>query len=270
MDYPARLNQFSSVLIFVGACFNKLQLLPLPALRLVSIPISLLFYFTGYVFWFISAYLYPDYSASKDKWYGFQEFKQQTQLAAILGGVAVVFCFLSMFAPPAMLIGMWLFVAGNVVWATAEFHKYKNPPPHEIDYSTTQQKTYLKYVYLINLLSIVSAVATTVSFVFPPLALLTFTFMAITNVAIILAALNYLFDQQFGEHIPDRKINNKIIDTPEHVLTSSKHTLKKHHSLEAPMHTPLLFRARASSLPTLRLSTNDKDGDEQTMSFGIK
>lgn len=90
--------------------------------EILALPL-LISWLIGYSTWYIGTILYgKDHRRKEDSWYGFAQFRQQHQTAALLGTIATVLCFI---VPTLIIPTAWLFTISNIFWAIGEHHKKK-------------------------------------------------------------------------------------------------------------------------------------------------
>ena len=180
--------------------------------------LSLFAYMIGYVLWYVATLFYPDYPRKHDEWYGFAEFKDQCQIAALIGIVASILCLLF---PILILPTALLYAGSNASWCIAEYHKKENPPLDDEDYSSAKQALYFIYTALITSSSIVAVVAATVALLFPPIAFVVLTAATVIGIALSVIALYFWGQCTFGNFAPDKVSHsyNKLSDQLNFSLT---------------------------------------------------
>ncbi|RMX18642.1 hypothetical protein [Legionella jordanis] len=158
----------------MGFLTSQLQHSPHPFISALANLASLFFNSIAYGLWLAAAQLYPDYPRKKDHWYGFAEIKKQHLVAAAIGALAIVVCIAGIVIPPFLVLGSWLFFTSNLFWCIAEYHKQKNPPGNDLNFSVAKQEAYVRYAILNTLITLIPAVTATIALFFPPAALLAF------------------------------------------------------------------------------------------------
>ena len=202
MSTASNLGKASGFFFISGFVTAKAQNLPIPVLSSALNIISLLFYITGYALWFIGSHFYPEHAIEKDEWYGFAQFKEQYLFAATLGLIATSFSVAAFFAPPLLIPATWLFLASNILWTTGEYHKLSSPPLNDENYSHSYQKVYSSYATTMTSISAVTALAATLSFLFPPIALSVIILSTIINVGLGALVAELWLNHTFGGHKP--------------------------------------------------------------------
>lgn len=197
----ARLDRISGYFFTAGFFISRARILPIALLNAVLNIVSLLSYLVGYVAWFAATLLYPNHPRKRDAWYGFAEFKDQFQVASILGTAATIIC---LTYPPLLLPALWLFATSNFLWIVGEYHRKENPPPYDPNFSTPRQETYLKYAYLMTSISLLTAAASTTAMCFPLAAPMVLLSSTVIGTVMTVIAFNYWRQSAYGEYKPDR------------------------------------------------------------------
>lgn len=229
MSTTEQLNIATGFLFFAGFMLSKLQYVPFPLVSAICRFLSLGLYLTGYGLWFISNLLLTGHKQSDDKWYGFAKIKEQLLYSSLIGFVATVFSVAAVFVPVLFPPAAWLFFIGNVIWAISEYHKLKNPPEDE-NFSYTKQNAYQSYAMTNAAISLVSAVAATLIFVFPLIAIPITISSLLLCIGLGVLASEYWLSAYFGDHKPlkdsdsHRKMSNELGYTHE-----KKHSPAPHH-----------------------------------------
>ena len=187
-EQPRALNSASGWLFTTGFIFSKLQAIPIMIVSGILSIVSLLAYLIGYIVWYIAALCYPEHKRKQDQWYGFADFKHQYQVAALIGTTATVLCILF---PLLIIPTAWLYTVSNSLWAISEHHKQQNPPKDDVQYSNERQTEYLRYATLVACTSALTAVATTIAFFIPPIALTLLAVAGGFGICITVASLYY-------------------------------------------------------------------------------
>lgn len=188
----------------MGTVFSKLRLLPFTLFSLVANVLSQILYLGGYILWFVASYLYPEHPRLKDQWYGFGQFKEQSRISAVVGTIASIFSVIAIMQPALIIPALWLFFISNVIWSISHYHRLKNPPDFEDDYSATSQVNYIGYAFLTTCVSFVTAFCITASILFPVISLAMLTTSTIVGLIITLVALEYLVNYSFNNTQPDK------------------------------------------------------------------
>lgn len=233
------LDVYSGYFFTAGFFISRARVLPLALLNSILNLVSLLSYLVGYALWLVATLSYPNYPRKREAWYGFAEFKDQFQVAAILGTVATVIC---LTYPPFLLLAFWLFATSNFLWTVGEYHKKENPPANNKNFSTLRQETYLKYAYLMTTISVLTAVTSTAMIYYPPISTAVSLFSGVAGNALTFLAFYYWRQSAYGEHPPDAKLNHSY-NLYSQTLGSSleeKPTLNNEEKIEVPhYHSPL-------------------------------
>lgn len=204
MSYADILDKTSSIFFIMGTLFSKLRLLPFALFSLVANVISQILYLGGYILWFVASYLYPEHPRLKDQWYGFGQFKEQSRISAVVGTVASIFSVIAIFQPVLIIPALWFFFISNVIWSISHYHRLKNPPDFEADYSATSQVNYIGYAFLTTCVSFVTAFCITASILFPVISFAMLTTSTILGLIITLVALEYLVNFSFNNTQPNK------------------------------------------------------------------
>ncbi|KTD63989.1 hypothetical protein [Legionella spiritensis] len=211
MSHTKRLDKATSILFLGGFFFSKLQNTPLLLLSVLFNLISLSLYLTGYILWYIASHLYPNYPQKEECWYGFTQFKNQYKISAMLGTAAILLCLLAIPFPLLMLPASLLFAVSNTIWCIAEYHKMKQPPSYDKDYSSEKQSVYMRYALLSTGISILTVTAAILSLCFPPVALPLMITTTIISFLLNLIAIDTWLACQLETYKPDRAISSSGI-----------------------------------------------------------
>ena len=193
------LDGVSGYLFFIGFLTSKLKNVPIALVTTVLNLVSLLAYLVGYLAWSVAVLLYPDHPRKQDQWYGFAQFKQQYQAAAVLGTLATILCLTT----PFLLASAWIYTASNLIWNIGEYHKKQNPPTYNTQYSSTKQAIYFRYTVLVTITSAIAAVALSIAFLLPSIAITTLSLASVVGTGLTIASLNYWTQCAFGTFKPD-------------------------------------------------------------------
>ncbi|KTD49456.1 hypothetical protein Lrub_0555 [Legionella rubrilucens] len=224
LRHAKRLDKASGVFFLMGFIFSKLQTIPIVFVSSIFNLLSLMCYLTAYSLWLAACERYPDHPPRAQSWYGLVQFKSQHKVAAVMGTLAILTCLAAIAFPPALIPSAWLFLVSNVLWCIAEYHKMRHPPVYDEDYSSKRQAVYMRYALLMTSASLVTALATTLVFCFPPAALATLMTATILCILINLAALQDWVAFTWVKHPPDTwdeshaLINNELGCEPGHEL----------------------------------------------------
>ncbi len=213
----AVLNLISSGLFFIGLIFSKLKTLPLAFLSTLLHFVSLVAFLIGYAIWAISGIFYPNYPRRREQWYGFAEYKQQFQLAALLGAIATFICIIT---PSLIITSAWIYTLSNLFWTISEYHKKENPPPHDHDFSSTKQNIYFRFSLLATSSSLVAALSASIIVTFPVTTIVLSTFATILGTGLTISSFYYLSKTLFENFPPDNinhsynKLNSGLANSP--------------------------------------------------------
>lgn len=207
MSHARRLNKASNTLFFTALILAKLRVLPVVLFASISYVASLFISLTGYLLWIISSHLYPDQKALDNRWYGFSQVKHQNKAAGVIGAIAIIFCIAATIVPTLLIPGFWLLLASNVFWCISHYHKLKNPPKYDNEFSSSRQKAYIKYAMTMTAMSVLNALAATIVVIFPLLAPVVFTFSIAFSCILSLIAFNFWVDCNITPHQPDSILN---------------------------------------------------------------
>ena len=217
------LDRVTGYLFFTGFVTSRLKIIPVSLVGAIFNLISLFSYLSGYLAWYLAAFLYPDHPRKQDEWYGFAEFKIQYQLAALIGLIATIMCLIM----PVLIIPVaWIYTISNTIWAISEYHKLKHPPPSTENYSTAKQSVYVRYAAAIAINSAITAVSASIVFFFPPLAIPLITAATIVGLALTAIAIYYWGKHTFGKFTPDNGrighsytvVDQSLAPEPQHGL----------------------------------------------------
>lgn len=249
MKHADRLDKASSIFFLIGFVVSKLQHAPFAILSMLSNLGTLFFYSIGYTLWLVACQMYPDQPAKKQFWYGFAQFKNQHRVSAVLGAVAIVCCVIAISFPIALVPANWLFVLSNCIWCIAEYHKKQNPPTDNQNYSSSQQSAYLRYAIVSTTMLLLTAIATTIATLFPPLAI--FVFAASTLLGISLGAVAFYcwVDCTLNDHKPDYQSNSYTMLSE--TLGAPSNTIEHSQTYDvAPINSPPLFKHQTIITPS--------------------
>lgn len=200
MTLALKLDKASGIFFFSGFLISKLQYIPFPLLSCIFRFISLSFFFFAYGFWCIANILRPDQREHQDKWYGFAQIKEQFLFSSFIGLVATIVSVAAVFIPMLLPVAAWLFVLGNIIWAIGEYHKFKTPPEHDTNFSLKQQKSFVSYAISSTVITLITAIAATLMFVFPLFAIPITLLSLLTCVGVGALSFEFWLKSRFGGH----------------------------------------------------------------------
>ncbi|KTD73170.1 hypothetical protein [Legionella tucsonensis] len=204
MTIAKKLDKASGIFFFTGFLLSKLQYIPFPLASAIFRFVSLGIYSLAYLSWLTASLLHRDHPVNYRKWYGFAQVKEQFLLSSFVGFTATVLSVAAVFIPVLFPPAAWLFLIGNAIWAIGEYHKFKNPPTDDANYSSTRQKNYVSYAVTSTSISLVAAIAATLIFVFPPMAIPITIFSLIICAGLGALAFEFWLNCTFGNHKPDQ------------------------------------------------------------------
>ncbi|QMT60430.1 hypothetical protein [Legionella sp. PC997] len=203
MTVAQKLDKASGIFFFAGFLLSKLQYIPFPLAASIFRFLSLGVYGLAYLSWFTACHLHPDHPEHYRKWYGFAQIKEQFIFSSAIGFTATVISVAAIFVPALFPPAAWLFLLGNIIWAIGEYHKLKNPPPADENFSSTRQKAYVSYAVTSTAISLVAALAATFILLFPPLAIPITIFSLLICVGLGALAFEFWLNANLGQHEPD-------------------------------------------------------------------
>jgi len=210
------LDRIGGYLALGGFVCSKLQIVPDPIISCIFRYLAFLLYLMSYGFWLLGSLVSPQHPRKCEKWYGYADFKTQNLLGATVGFLGVTLGLIAaLFFPPALMVGCWLIVASNIIWTTSEYHKYRHPDPNDPFYIPEKQSEYMKYVFMMTLVSMISASALTLCIIFPPATLTVMTISTITGLFLTGIAIHYWSEMTFKfapwtKHGPKACVNSDI------------------------------------------------------------
>lgn len=214
--YSKILDRVSGFLFFVGFSTSRLKYIPNFMFAAVLNIVSLASYAVGYSIWYISGFFQPEQQRERESWYGFAQFKDQYQAAALLGLLATLYCVIS----PALLVpAAWIYTTANVMWTIGEYHKNARPSFQDEQHSSVRQAHYFRYSLLSSISSGIATVATTVAFIFPSTAFIALIASSAIVVCLMAVGIGYWLYCFFGTFPPDATPQtyitlNQMLDTP--------------------------------------------------------
>lgn len=259
------LDTASGALFFAGFLFSKLQYIPFAPLSIAVRCTSLLFYLGGYSAWFLSSYIQEEHTAHKTRWYGFAKIKIQFLVSSFIGFVATVLSIAAIFMPILLPPAAWLFLLGNIIWGIGEYHKLKKPPK-DATLTPAQQKAYVDYAITTIAISLISAVAATLIFLFPPIA----APLTIFSLLLCTALGALAFELWLKSTISTEKEKNTLTDSYLTMSHDLNHTPAPTEELtKAPYHSKEFFPDIDSSEQNANLiemlSVVSAEHDSQTL-----
>lgn len=190
-EKAAWLGRLSGIFSIIGFITFKLKSIPVLIVSYVLTGIALTAFLLGYLTWFIAARFYPDHLRKDEAWYGFTQFKDQFQLAALIGIIATI-ATIACFVYPALIIpAAWLYAVSNTLWCIAEYHKKNNPPFYEEDFSTKKQIDYFRYALLLTMISFIGALTASLVWCIPSVMPLTINISSLLCLDLSVAAFYY-------------------------------------------------------------------------------
>lgn len=203
MTVAKKLDKASGIFFFTGFLLSKLQYIPSPLVSALFRFISLGIYSLAYLTWFLASLLHPDQKEQHyRKWYGFAQIKEQFLFSSLIGFIATILSVAAVFVPPLLPIAALLFFIGNLMWAIGEYHKFKSPPPLDQNFSMARQKSYVSYAATSTAISLVAAIAATLIFFFPPLAIPITIFSVLVCIGLGALAFEFWLNSNFGKVAP--------------------------------------------------------------------
>ncbi|CAM2895375.1 Uncharacterised protein [Legionella steigerwaltii] len=202
MTVAQKLDKASGIFFFAGFLLSKLQYIPHPLASAIFRFVSLGIYLFAYLSWLTACLLHPDHKELYRKWYGFAQIKEQFFLASLIGFGATILSVAAVFIPALFPPAAWLFLIGNILWAIGEHHKLKNPPQDDPSFSYPKQQAYLFYARTSCVISLVTAIAATFIFVFPPAAIPITIFSLVICAGLGALAFEFWLNSTFGDHKP--------------------------------------------------------------------
>lgn len=203
MNFARTMDKASGMFFFAGFFASKLKTLPFATFSLITYITSLSLFLLGYSFWLIACHFYPDHARLYGHWFALREFREQSKTSALLGLIGIIGCFTAFMFPPIILPALWLIVGSNIIWSVSQFHKMRNPPHYEEDFSSTRQSAYLNYVLIMTAVSLITALSATIAVMIPPIGATVLTLSAIYGFLVTLGAFYFWFECNLGEHQPD-------------------------------------------------------------------
>ncbi|OGV26616.1 MAG: hypothetical protein A3F18_06495 [Legionellales bacterium RIFCSPHIGHO2_12_FULL_37_14] len=133
-------------------------------------------YSFAYGIWLIECLISKESSQNKKEWYGFAPTKKQILTACIIGLIGVAVGIATIFYPFLIIPTCWIFAASNSLWLIGEYQKSENNlrqtgEQSQLDpnFQHAKQAAYLHYATVVTIISLVTAVITTATVLYPPL-----------------------------------------------------------------------------------------------------
>lgn len=247
------LDDLSGRLFLIGFFSTRLKSVPFFLISTIFNVVSLAAYLIGYLIWFIAALCYPEHQRINEAWYGFAQFKEQFQAAALLGTVATVMCLV---APAFIIPATWIYTLSNTLWSIGEYHKKASPPSEDNQYSSAKQALYFRYTLLVAISSGITALASSAALLYPTTAFLVITSSTGLVVCLMAASAYYWGKCYFGEFTPDNLTHSYSNLSEQLSISFDKSTeLENHDSNTPPDHSfSSLF---SGPVPTINLGDSE-------------
>jgi hypothetical protein len=213
MSKAKYLENASGACFFSGFMLSKLQYLPFPIIAAILRFVSLGIYLIGYIMWFIACLLQPEYKRKGAKWYGFAMLKDQLLFSSLIGFIATIISLIAIPIPFLFPAAAWLYTLGNALWAIGEYHKLHNPPEEDKQFSYKKQNAYFKYSVTMTLISLVTAIASSLIIALPLATIPITVFSACICVGLGAFAFENWLEATFGEHKTGSNSKNHIKTT---------------------------------------------------------
>lgn len=202
--FRSALDSISGYLFLTGAISARLKSIPIFLVAAIFNLSSVFAYLIGYVLWYVAAFLYPDHPRQRDSWYGFAQFKEQYQMAALLGTMATIGTILCLISPTLIVPTAWLYALSNLIWSIGEYHKKENPPLDNEEYSSVKQALYFRYTLTVAMNSVLAAISATAIFLLPSATFIIVTTATVIGFGIAIASAYYLGKFYLGNHPPEK------------------------------------------------------------------
>lgn len=211
MTSTKTLDIISGRLFLLGFFASKLKATPILLVSAIFNIVSLAAYLVGYIVWFVASLFYPPHKRQTESWYGFAQFKDQFQAAALIGTAATILCII---APTFILPAAWFYVISNTLWSIGEYHKKASPSQEDKEYSSAKQAIYFRYTLLVTSSSLIGAAASTIALIYPATAMLLIPASTTVVMSLILISTYYWAECSFGDFPPDQDFgHNKNFTT---------------------------------------------------------
>jgi len=210
VSHAKRLDNASSIFFFLAFTLSKIEYIPSIVTSSIATLISFGFNLIAYLLWFTSSLIHPDHPGKKEKWYGFAKFREQHQLAAIVGFIACTTSVIALIVSATLHIpASWFFLISNICWSISEYHKLNNPPDYDTGVTYEQQKAYFSYTLMLTLIAFLSALTTTLVFIFPVIAIPLVVTTGLLSLGFGIQAGGYWLDYKYGATQDTAKSSNK-------------------------------------------------------------
>ncbi len=219
---------------------------------------SLTAYLIGYATWYTAGFFHPEQQRKREAWYGFAQFKEQYQAAALLGLLATLFCVIS---PTLLIPAAWIYTTASIVWTIGEYHKNVQPSLQDPEHSSVRQANYFRYSLLSAISSGVATIATTVAFIFPSIALVAFIISTTIVTCLMTAAAYYWLYCLFGTFTPD--------NPPQSYLTMTQDLGSPSNESESDLDLNDLPVSKSLFSNTTSLANNDDAMSDLQISSGF-
>lgn len=237
MNKAQKFNTASGFFFFFGFIVSKLQYLPFSPVSALLPFISLALYLGGYTAWF-SANLLESGSKkfSPKEWQYFIQTKIHFMIASLIGIIATGLSLAAVFVPVIFPPAAWIFFLGNLFWIAGEYYKLKNPH-QEKNFCLKQQEAKFNYAITTATMALITALAATLIFLFPPLIVPITVFSVLLSIGLGILAFEFFLKASFppnkSEETPK---SSRKIERPLEIELTPQNRL----NLE-PLHSPPLF-----------------------------
>lgn len=252
------LDKITDYCFLVGMFTSKLKNIPHPITSFIFNTISLSSYLIAYVAWYISSLFYKNYREKNFNWLHYFDFKQQYQLAALLGTIASV---MSIIVPTLMIPIAWLYTISNLYWHIGEVYLKKNPSDYDLNYSERRQELNCYRTLLVLLVSAITAMTETLIFFYPFLATIFIPISFTVGSVLTVVALALLLKSTFGTFQADyntpKNINGSITTMQEMMITKKQSKQNTLQHLESPPEHSVSLRLFSAN--TINEITEDKN-----------
>lgn len=242
------LNRTSVAFFLLGFIADKLRFVPVALVSTIANLAALFFNFLGYLAWFAASKLYPEHPKLKQVKFGLNQFKTQNKISALLGGIAIITAAIALALPVLLIPTAWLFALSSVVWVYSEYNKKQHPFPGDKEFSSKRQSLFLRFALALTTLSVLTAVAATLSFVFPMAAPIVLTISAIATIYMIAIIFYFWVDFTFYKF----KLNPVINDQSYKQMMAKDLTPGNHKTIKHDLKAALVDKTEEVSvnLPT--------------------
>lgn len=240
------LNQLSGYLFSLGLVANMLG-------HLLFKPL----YLAGNIIWYIALLFSKKQEPRKDRWFGFASFKEQFQMASVIGTIATI---ISISIPALLVPAAWLFFASNIIWSIGEHHRKSKPPNDDESYSSSKQDVYCLYTKIATCVSGITALSASIVLLFPPIAATVIMASSIIGITLTILAMATLFKSITGDYPPDSELTNK--DSYQNIysqLSLNNRTFERNPPAEPIHNIQKLCWSSKPSANSIYFSTSNKD-----------